>query len=158
MLLAGSYKVITGNDKQHRAKMRELEFLINLINQLPQMELEINCTLLVGGRVIEGELIPAKTYYRLLSERLQRTGPFTGETERTVVGALINIFDNFAGLSFNLENPRETPALGEEDLQDIYLQRAVLHTDTEGLTHLGLFHLRPLAVQGFRLGSSRSLR
>jgi hypothetical protein len=158
MLLTGNYKVITGNDERHRAKMRELEFLINLINQLPQMELEINCTLLVGGRVIEGELIPAKTYYRLLSERLQRTGPFTGETERTVVGALINIFDNFAGLSFNLENPCETPALGEEDLQDIYLQRAVLHTDTEGLTHLGLFHLRPLAVQGFRLGSSRSLR
>ncbi len=138
--------------------MRELEFLINLINRLPLMELEINCTLLIGGRIIEGELIPAKMYYRLLSERLQRTGPFTGETERTVVGALVNIFDNFAGLSFNLENPRDTPSLSDEDLQDIYLQRAVLHTESEGLTHLGLLHLRPLAVQGFRLGSSRSLR
>ena len=138
--------------------MRELEFLINLINRLPQMELEINCTIIIGGRIIEGELIPAKMYYRLLSERLQRTGPFSGETERTVVGALINIFDNFAGISFNLENPRETPTLGEEDLQDIYLQRAVLHTENEGITHLGLLHLRQLAVQGFRLGSSRSLR
>src|SRR6476660_8678349 len=118
-------------------KMRELEFLINLINRLPLMELEINCTLLIGGRIIEGELIPAKMYYRLLSERLQRTGPFSGETERTVVGALVNIFDNFAGLSFNLENPRDTPSLSDEDLQDIYLQRAVLHTETEGLTHLG---------------------
>lgn len=137
--------------------MRELEFLINLINRLPQMELEINCTLIIGGRIVEGELIPARMYYRLLSERLQRTGPF-GETERTVVGALINVFDNFAGLSFNLENPRETPTLSDEDLQDIYLQRAVLHTESEGLTHLGLLHLRPLAVQGFRLGSSRSLR
>ena len=138
--------------------MRELEFLINLINRLPHMELEINCTLLIGGRIIEGELIPAKMYYRLLSERLQRTGPFTGETELTVVSALINIFDNFAGLSFNLENPRETPSLSDEDLEDIYLQRAVLHTEGEGLTHLGLLHLRQLAVQGFRLGSSRSLR
>jgi len=137
--------------------MRELEFLINLINHLPQMELEINCTLIVGGRIIEGELIPAKTYYRLLSERLQRTGPF-GDTERAVVGALINIFDNFAGISFNVENPRETPSLSDEDLQDIYLQRAVLHTESEGLTHLGLLHLRQPAVQGFRLGSSRSLR
>ncbi len=138
--------------------MRELEFLINLVNHLPTLELEINCTLLVGGRIFEGELIPARHYYRLLSERLQRSGPFTDETGRTVVGAMVNIFDNFAGLSINIENPRETPSLNEEDLADVYLQRAVLRNDPAGDTSLGLFHVRFQEVQGFRLGSSRSLR
>lgn len=138
--------------------MRELEFLINLINRFPEMELEINCTLLVGGQVLEGELIPARLYYQRLSERLQRTGPLTNDAERTFVGALVNIFDNFAGLSINIENPRETPTLNEEDYTDIYLQRAVLRDDKNGDYNLGLFHLRPQAVQGFRLGASRSLR
>ncbi len=138
--------------------MRELEFLIGLINRLPDLELEINCTILIGGRIIEGELIPARLYYRLMSERLQRSGPFEDETGRTVVGALVNIFDNFAGLSINIENPRETPSLSEEDYTEIYLRRAILRNESEGDTTLGLFHLRPLAVQGFRLGSSRSLR
>ncbi len=138
--------------------MRELEFLINLINRLPELELEINCTFLVGGRVIEGELIPARVYYRLLSERLQRTGPYSDESARTIVGAMVNIFDNFAGISINIVNPRETPSLNDEDYTEIYLQRAVLRNDRDGDQQLGLFHLRPLAVQGFRLGSSRSLR
>ena len=138
--------------------MRELEFLINLINRLPEIELEINCTFMVGGKIIEGELIPARLYYRLLSERLQRTGPFGGDTERTVVAAMVNIFDNFAGLSINIENPRDTPSLSEEDYTDVYLRRAVLRTDNGDDANLGLFHLRSLAIQGFRLGTSRSLR
>ena len=138
--------------------MRELDFLINLVNRLPELELEINCTLLVGGQIIEGELIPARLYYRLLSERLQRTGPFVNDTERSVVGAMINIFDNFAGLSINIENPRDTPTLNEEDYSDIYLRRAVIRNEEGQDSMLGLFHLRALAVQGFRLGSSRSLR
>ena len=138
--------------------MRELEFLIGLVNRLPELELEINCTFLVGGRIIEGELIPAKVYYRLLSERLQRSGPFDDSSAQSIVRAMINIFDNFAGLSINIVNPRETPSLTEEDYSEIYLQRAVLRDDREGDKPLGLFHLRAGAVQGFRLGSSRSLR
>ncbi|HEX2915174.1 MAG TPA: hypothetical protein VH186_30560 [Chloroflexia bacterium] len=140
--------------------MRELEFLINLLNRLPEMELEINCTFLVGGRIIEGELIPARQYYRLLGERLRRAGPFTNDAERSVVGAMVTIFDNFAGIAFNIENPRETPSLNEEDIMDVYLQRAVIRGEKAGEEdqQLGLFHLKPLAVQGFRLGSSRSLR
>ncbi len=138
--------------------MRELEFLINLINRLPDLELEINCTFLVGGRIIEGELIPARVYYRMLSERLQRSGPFNDESARTIVGAMVNIFDNFAGISINIANPRETPTLNDEDYTEIYLQRAVLRNEQSGDQHLGLFHLRPLAIQGFRLGASRLMR
>ena len=138
--------------------MRELEFLINLVNHLAQIELEINCTLLVGGRIVEGELIPARVYYQLLSQRLQRTGPLENETERSVIGALVNIFDNFAGLSFNMQNPRETPKLNEEDYNEIYLQRAVIRNDRDGDYTIGLFHVRLSSVDGFRLCSSRSLR
>lgn len=138
--------------------MRELEFLIGLVNRLPDLELEINCTFLVGGRIIEGELIPAKVYYRLLSERLQRSGPFEDSSAQTIVRAMVNIFDNFAGLSINIANPRETPALNEEDYSEIYLQRAVLRGAQDGDQPLGLFHMRVVAIQGFRLGSSRSLR
>jgi hypothetical protein len=138
--------------------VRELEFLIRFVNNLPQLEIAINCTLIVGGRLIEGELIPARMYYRLLSETLQNSGPFITTEERSLIGAMVNIFDNFAGIAINIENPRETPALSEEDFEEIYLQRAILRSDDGQVQNLGLLHLRPLAIQGFRLGSSRALR
>jgi hypothetical protein len=138
--------------------VRELEFLIRFVNNLPQLEISINCTFIVGGRVIEGEMIPARMYYRLLSETLQNSGPFITTEERSLIGAMINIFDNFAGLSINIENPRETPSLSEEDYDEIYLQRAILRTEDGQVQNLGLLHLRPLAIQGFRLGSSRPPR
>jgi hypothetical protein len=134
--------------------MRELEFLIRFVNNLAQLDISINCTFIVGGRLVEGELIPARMYYRLLSETLQKSGPFITSEERGVIGAMVNIFDNFAGIAINIENPRETPTLTEDDLDEIYLQRAILRTDDGQVQNLGLLHLRPLSVQGFRLGSS----
>ncbi len=135
--------------------MRELEFLIRFVNNLSQLQVALNVTFLVGGRLIEGELIPARMYFRLLSETLQGSGPFITEEERGVIGAMINIFDNFAGVSINIENPRETPTLSEEDINEIYLRHAFLRLDNGQSQSLGLLHLRPYAVQGFRLGSSR---
>ena len=138
--------------------MRELEFLISFVNNLPQLEIGINCTLLIGGHLIEGELIPAQTYYRLLSETLRSSGPFISSEERTMIGAMVNIFDNFAGIAINIENPRDTPTLSQEDIQKIYLQKAILRLGDGQVQNLGLFHVRPLAVQGFRLGNTRIVR
>ncbi len=133
--------------------MRELEFLIRFVNNLSQLEVAINCSFLVGGRLIEGELISARKYYYLLSQNVQKTGPFISNEEQSLVKALVNIFDNFAGLSINIENPRDTPSLADEDYEEIYLQKAIIRHSGGEIQNLGLFHLRPLAVQGFRLGS-----